>query len=212
MKYSVLITAAGRGSRMNLGYNKMLHQISGDTILNHTVNRFLKFPEFQEIIVIINQEDEVEIKKTLAKDKRIKIAYGFGERQDSVGSGLKLATGDYTLVHDGARMHISSEMINNILTALESEKDAYVCAVKVKDSIRKVKDNKVVEVLNRDELYAMQTPQIAKTSILQTVHSLARSEKIIETDEVGLLNRYGYEVEIIEGEYSNIKITTIEDL
>ncbi len=212
IRCSVVIPAAGRGSRMNLGYNKMLHQIEGDTVLNHTIAKFAKFTEFTEIIIVINQSEELEILKSLPNDQRIKIAYGYGERQDSVAQGVKLATEEYVMVHDGARMYISEELINRTLKSLSSNQDAYVCAVKVKDSIRKVKNNKIVEVLNREELFAMQTPQIAKTKILKKIHNLAQNDQVNETDEVGLLNHYGYEVEIIEGDYSNIKITTIEDI
>ncbi len=212
LKYSVIIPAAGQGSRMNLGYNKMLHQIEGKTILTHTIERFLKFPQFQEIVLVINQLEEKEIKTSLPEDKRIKIAYGGGERQDSVNAGLQHVTGDYVFVHDGARMFISDELIERMLKAVATKQEAYVCAVKVKDSIRKVKNGQIVEVLNRDELYAMQTPQICRRSILETVHNQARAEKLLHTDEVGLLNHYGYPVQIIEGEYSNKKITTIEDL
>ncbi len=212
LKYSVIIPAAGQGSRMNLGYNKMLYNIDGKTILTHTIERFLKFSAFGEIILVINQLEEKEIRASLPEDQRIKIAYGGGERQDSVNAGLQQVTGDYVFVHDGARMFISDELIERMLKAVATKKEAYVCAVKVKDSIRKVKNNQIVEVLNRDELYAMQTPQICRRTILEIIHKQAKQENLLHTDEVGLLNHYGYPVQIIEGEYSNKKITTIEDL
>ncbi len=210
--HSLVILAAGSGSRMNLGYNKMLHKVDGETILNHTINKFLPFTEFKEIIVVINQKDEKEILPSLVNDQRIKIAYGEGERQDSVAKGVELATGEYTFVHDGARMYISEELVIRMLNAVESKEDAYVCAVKVKDSIRKVQNNVIVEVLNRDELYAMQTPQIARTEILKAIETKAKLDGVLETDEVGLLSHYNYKINIIEGDYANLKITTIEDL
>ncbi len=210
--HSLIILSAGSGSRMQLGYNKMLHEVDGDIILNHTLNQFLKYDEFSEIIVVINKLEEELIREKIVCDERIKFAYGRGERQDSVASGVELASGEYVFVHDGARMYITSELIERMLKAVESKRDAYVCAVKVKDSIRKVQNNVIVEVLNRDELYAMQTPQIAKTTILKDIQKKAQKDCILETDEVGLLNRYGYEITIIEGEYSNKKVTTIEDL
>lgn len=212
MKHSLVILSAGSGSRMNLGYNKMLHEVDGEIILNHTISKFLKFTEFKEIIVVINPKDEAIIKEKIIQDERIKITYGAKERQDSVNEGVKIATGEYTLVHDGARMYISDELIRKILTQLTTKADAYVVAVAVKDSIRKVKNGKIIELLKREELYAMQTPQIAKTDILKEIEAKAITEKILETDEVGLLNHYGYEITIIEGEYQNKKVTTIEDL
>ncbi len=212
MKHSLIILSAGNGSRMNLGYNKMLHEIDGEIILNHTISKFLAFTDFKEIIVVINRKDEPKIKEKIIKDERIKITYGEGERQDSVHAGVKLATGEYTFVHDGARMYISEELIKNILKQIKTAENAYVVAVPVKDSIRKVKNGKIVELLKREELYAMQTPQIIKTEILKQIETKAASQKIIETDEVGLLNHYGYEITIIKGEYQNKKVTTIEDL
>lgn len=210
--HSLIITAAGSGSRMKLGYNKMLHEIHGDIILNHTIKKFINFTDFKEIIVVINKSDETEIKTKMINDRRIKIVYGSSERQSSVAKGVAVATGEYIFVHDGARMDISYELIASLLRATRTNDDAYVCAVKVKDSIRKVQNNVIVEVLNRDELYAMQTPQIAKAEILKTIELKAQVDNVLETDEVGLLMHYGYHVQIVEGEYGNKKITTIEDL
>ncbi len=210
--HSLIVLAAGSGSRMNLGYNKMLHKIDGEPIINHTLKKFVKFPEFSQIIVVINPDDEAIIKELIIDDPRIEITYGEGERQDSVARGVKLANGKYTFVHDGARIYITDDLITRMLETVNSDQDAYVCAVKVKDSIRKVQSNIIVEALNRDELYAMQTPQIVKTEILKRVELLAKADGILETDEVGLLNHYKYQVSIIEGEYANKKVTTIEDL
>ncbi len=212
MNHSLVILAAGSGSRMNLGYNKMLHEIDGEMILNHTLQKFLEFEAFKEIIVVINPKDEAIIKKNIINDEKIILTHGQGERQDSVHAGVKLATGKYTLVHDGARMYISKLLITKILTELKTNQDAYAVAVAVKDSIRKVKDNKVVELLKREELFAMQTPQIAKTDILKLIQKQAIEDSVMETDEVGLLKHYGYEIQIIKGEYQNKKVTTIEDL
>lgn len=210
--HSLIILAAGSGSRMKLGYNKMLHEVDGDIILNHTIKQFIGYKEFKELIIVINPTDEKVIQQKIIKDERIKLVYGAGERQDSVACGVEHASGEYIFVHDGARMYISDELIQKILQKITGGADAYVCAVKVKDSIRKVQNNVIVEVLERDELYAMQTPQIVKKNILKQIEQQAKIDKVLETDEVGLLNHYAYQVEIIDGEYSNKKVTTIEDL
>lgn len=212
MSNTLIITSGGTGSRMGLGYNKMLHQIDGQSVLNHTINKFLKYEEFTQIIIAVSEKDYEQIKQELPSDKRIELVLGGSERQYSVYNALTKASGDYVFVHDGARMHISDELIKRCLDAIKSDEDAYVCAVQSKDSIRKVKNGIITEVLERSELYSMQTPQIATREVLLAAHNMANENQILETDEVGLLFRYGFNVRIIEGDYANIKLTTIEDL
>ncbi|MGL5021355.1 MAG: 2-C-methyl-D-erythritol 4-phosphate cytidylyltransferase [Mycoplasmatales bacterium] len=215
--YSVVILAAGSGSRMNLGYNKMIHKINDKIIINITLEKFINNDLINEIIVTVNFENFEYIKENIVKNDKIRIIQGGCERQDSVYEAIKYlksnSTNEYVLVHDGARCNISNELIAKCIGEIKNVKlDGYGVGVKEKNSIREVENGYVSKILNRDKLYSMQTPQISKISILYDCLKKASKSNTICTDEVSLLVNNGYEVKIIEGEYSNIKITTPDDL
>ncbi len=210
--FSLIITCAGNATRMNLGYNKMLYKYNDEYLFNKTLKPFLEFKEFRKIIITVNINDYDFFKENILNDSRIKIVIGSNTRQSSIGEGLKYIDSEYILVHDGARCFISKQEIKNILNTCKNNQVSCALGVKTKDSLRKVIDNKVVDVLNREEIYAMQTPQACPTKLLKTLHKLAIEDNICETDEVGLLYHYGYNMTIVQGEYSNIKITTKDDL
>jgi len=210
----VVILAAGSGSRMNLGYNKMIHQIDGEYIINITLKKFLAIDSFGPIVVVVSELDYKYITDILIKDPKVVIIKGGQERQDSVCNGVTYLKNNYDLnyvfVHDGARCNISNQLLHECIAKVALEKyTAYAVGVHEKNSIRVVVDGVVKQILNRDHLMAMQTPQITKLDVL---YDLLTTTETYHSDEVGLLFENGYEVSIIEGEYSNIKITTIDDL
>ena len=215
--YSVVILAAGSGSRMKLGYNKMIHKINDKLIINMTLDKFINNDLISEIIVTVSLENLEYIKKNIVKSDKIKIVLGGCERQDSVYEAIKYlksnSINEYVLVHDGARCNISNELIDKCIDEIKNTKlSGYGVGVKEKNSIREVENGYVSKILNRDKLYSMQTPQISKISILDDCLNKASISNTLCTDEVSLLVNNGYEVKIIEGEYSNIKITTPDDL
>jgi len=210
----VVILAAGSGSRMNLGYNKMIHQIDGEYIINITLKKFLAIDSFGPIVVVVSENDYDFINDILIKDSKVTIVKGGAERQDSVCNGVvhlkKNHDLNYIFIHDGARCNISNKLLKKCIDEVALEKfDAYAVGVYEKNSIRVVEDGIVKQILNRDHLMAMQTPQIAKADLL---YEVLTTSKNYHSDEVGLLFENGYEISIIEGEYGNVKITTIEDL
>ena len=136
---------------------------------------------------------------------------GGAERQQSVFNGLKHVEADIVLVHDGARPFIQEELIHQLTEAASLHAGAIV-AVPVKDTIKKVQDRSVVETVERSSLWAVQTPQAFRVSILYKAHQEAENDQFLGTDDASLLERMGEQVVIIEGDYDNIKITTQEDL
>ena len=115
------------------------------------------------------------------------------------------------LVHDGARPFIDHLLIKRLTEAAATHGGAIV-AVPVKDTIKKVKENMVIETVERSSLWAVQTPQAFRVSILKKAHEEAEKADYLGTDDASLLERMGQPVVIIEGNYDNIKITTQEDL
>ncbi|MEH7887254.1 2-C-methyl-D-erythritol 4-phosphate cytidylyltransferase [Bacillus sp. JJ1609] len=216
MPYQVIIPAAGQGKRMGAGKNKLLLTLEGVPVLIHTLKVFNADLECSGIILAIHPDDEAEFKLLLKEygiHKVSSLVIGGKERQDSVYNGLKVL-GSFegvVLVHDAARPFIKAETIHALVEAASKEGGAIV-AVPVKDTIKKAVNSQVIETVERSSLWAVQTPQAFRVSILLEAHNKAVSEQFIGTDESSLVERLPHQVAIIEGDYDNIKLTTPEDL
>ncbi|TKC14249.1 2-C-methyl-D-erythritol 4-phosphate cytidylyltransferase [Robertmurraya kyonggiensis] len=216
MAYEVIIPAAGQGKRMGAGKNKLLLELNDVPVLIHTLRVFEQDPQCEGMILAISPEDEESFRKLLKQykiQKVSKLVYGGKERQHSVYNGLEEAAGtdDVILVHDGARPFIDIKLIHE-LVEVAKEYGAAVVAVPVKDTIKRVHHNEVVETVDRSSLWAIQTPQAFRISVLKEAHMRAQETDFLGTDEASLVERLPYPVKIVEGSYDNIKLTTKEDL
>ncbi len=191
---SVIILAAGSGTRCGLGYNKVLYEINGKPLIEYTIEKFVGY----EVIIAVSNEDYLYFKEKFAK---YKIVIGGSTRQESVINAMKECNNEDVLIHDGARVFVPTNVINNVREALISH-NAVVACVMVKDSIK----DKNGKNIDRSSLYIAQTPQGVKKSIYLNCVDKEYS------DDVSVLENCGYDVEIVEGSYQNIKITTIEDI
>lgn len=214
--YSAMVLAAGIGSRMELGYNKMLYEIQGAPVIIHTIKKFLNDKSCGQIVLVVNELEIQIIEQLLSKakviDERIDIVKGGTERQYSVYNGLQVINQEVVLVHDGARPFVTSEMIQKCYELATSGYPSIV-AVPVKDTMKRVINGVVIETPNRDEMYSVQTPQAAPTSLLKQAHEVAKKDHFLGTDESSLIERYtNQSVHIVKGSYTNIKLTTPEDL
>ncbi|WP_423363745.1 2-C-methyl-D-erythritol 4-phosphate cytidylyltransferase [Mycoplasma sp. P36-A1] len=211
---SVIISAAGSGSRMKLGYNKMFYKIGDETIIEKTVNIFSKSKYIDNIIVVANA-DEITLMETILSNYNVTIVKGANERYASIYNGLKKAKSEYVLIHDGARCFITLDLIERIAKATIKYKAAFL-GVLSKDTIHLIdKDNNVNTTLNRNCLVNAQTPQGFLTKDIkqcyQKMYDTNNYDNI--TDDVMVAVTYGnIKPKYIESEYYNIKVTTIEDL
>ncbi|MEQ2528933.1 2-C-methyl-D-erythritol 4-phosphate cytidylyltransferase [Robertmurraya yapensis] len=215
MAYEVIIPAAGQGKRMGAGKNKLLLELNDVPVLIHTLRVFEQDPQCEGMILAISPEDEESFRKLLERyniQKVSSLVYGGKERQHSVYNGLMAAsTDDVILVHDGARPFIDIKFIHELVEVAKDD-GAAVVAVPVKDTIKRVQHNEVVETVDRSSLWAIQTPQAFRISILKEAHKRAQEADFLGTDEASLVERLPYPVKIVEGSYDNIKLTTKEDL
>ncbi|MFJ7941413.1 2-C-methyl-D-erythritol 4-phosphate cytidylyltransferase [Peribacillus sp. NPDC096622] len=214
MFYEVVIPAAGQGKRMKAGKNKLFIELSGIPIIVYTLRVFEEDPDCRGIILSINPAEKDYFNQLIAAyglKKVKKLVMGGKERQQSVYNGLQHAEEDIILVHDGARPFINLGQISE-LTAAASLHGGAVIAVPVKDTIKKAANKKVLETVERSSLWAVQTPQAFRVSILKSAYEQAEAEAFLGTDDASLLERINEQVVIIEGNYDNIKITTQEDL
>ncbi|MCL4477387.1 MAG: 2-C-methyl-D-erythritol 4-phosphate cytidylyltransferase [Nitrospirae bacterium] len=218
MKESIvaIVPAAGLGTRFSPGANKPFHALLGKPLIVWSLELLETLHEIKEIIPVLKESDlemgvEVFERYNLSKVKRI--APGGKERQDSVYNGLKLVKGraDMVLIHDGARPLVDSAMVKTALNAL-SGFDGVIAGVPVKDTIKEVQDSLVKRTLKRETLWAIQTPQLFLYDSLMKAYDAAMEENFYSTDDAALLERNGGKVRVIMGSYSNIKVTTPEDI
>ena len=208
MDYSCVIVAAGKGSRMNLGYNKVYYMLDDKCILEHTIKAFKDDHDCKEIIVVCDIDDF----KAHIKDDDVILVSGGATRSDSVYNGLQKVSYEYVMIHDGARPYVSSKILDDTKQCL-SKHNACLAMVDCKDTIKKVVDNKVVKTYVRSTLKNAQTPQSFKTSMIIEAYQKAMADNFVATDDASIYEVYGKDdVYVIEGSYDNIKITTIEDI
>lgn len=208
MDYSCVIVAAGKGSRMNLGYNKAYYMLDDKCILEHTIKAFKDDHDCKEIIVVCDIDDF----KAHIKDDDVILVSGGATRSDSVYNGLQKVSYEYVMIHDGARPYVSSKILDDTKQCL-SKHNACLPMVDCKDTIKKVVDNKVVKTYVRSTLKNAQTPQSFKTSMIIEAYQKAMADNFVATDDASIYEVYGKDdVYVIEGSYDNIKITTIEDI
>lgn len=211
MNYTAVIVAAGSGSRMNLGYNKVYYPIDGIPILQHAMSLFVEDEDCIQIVVVTDNEDYHKYIKENATGK-IVIAQGGETRQESVANGVHAAICEKIMIHDGARPFLDKETLQRVKEALEIE-DAVCVMVPCKDTIKRCQDGYIVETLVRQELMAAQTPQAFTTALYRECMEKAEEEGYQATDDCALVERYSnIRIKIVEGSYKNKKITTIEDL
>ena len=211
MNYSAIVLCAGKGSRSGLTYNKMLYRFKNKTVYEMTMEIFLNDERCKQIVVVTKEEELDDLKK-LISSKKIDYVFGGKERQDSVYNGLQVVKEDYVLIHDGARPYLKKENIDDILECL-NKNDACLLIVPVKDTIKVCIDGNIVKTLPREQLVQAQTPQAFKTELIKRCYQKGKDKNYIATDDASLVEYFeNIEVKAVLGSYSNIKITTPDDL
>jgi len=211
----VVIVAAGRGTRMGTLESKQFLMLQDKPIVVHTIEAFQSHERITEIVLVTGAEDIERCRGWIEKyklDKVIQVIAGGTERQYSVYRGLKELSTQWVMVHDGVRPFVEEGHIEACYQCAKL-KGASVLAVPVKDTIKQVNgEGIVVSTPDRRSLWAIQTPQTFRLSELKAAYERADREGYLGTDDASLAERAGIEVSVVEGSYSNIKITTPEDL
>ncbi len=207
-KFSLIITAGGTSSRYG-NTNKLLEKINDKTVIEETVTKFIDFDEIDEIIISAN----ISIIPTLQEifnNPKIKIIEGGNTRQKSVYNALQVVKNEYVLIHDGARPLIRKDTIAYVLEAVV-DKNAVTVMTKTTDTIKEVDtDGRIIRTIDRSKLYNTQTPQAFRTDIIKQAHEKLKDGNF--TDDCSMLEELGIPVYIVNGSYTNIKITIKSDL
>lgn len=215
---TAIITAAGKGTRMQSDINKQYIELAGVPVLARTVSVFQQCAGIDDIIIVVNEEDINFCRKSIVQQygfSKVKsLVSGGTERQNSVYKGLCAVGEDcgIVLIHDGARPFVSEK---NIADCISGARNFGACGigVKLKDTV-KISDPEgfVADTPDRSRLWSIQTPQGFEFSLIKKAHDMAVQNNYLGTDDMVLVEMQGIPVKIIEGNYRNIKITTQEDL
>ncbi|WP_289217153.1 bifunctional 2-C-methyl-D-erythritol 4-phosphate cytidylyltransferase/2-C-methyl-D-erythritol 2,4-cyclodiphosphate synthase [Halobacillus campisalis] len=215
INYTAIILAAGQGKRMLAGQNKQFLMIHDVPLIIHTLTVFVQDTWCNEIVLVTNEQEHTQMKNLLKEHsliQKVQLVNGGIERQDSVYEGLQAIKLKHqpVFIHDGARPFVKTEHLHE-LADLVDKKRAGLLAVPVTDTIKQ-KDNGRLNTLDRHTLWAAQTPQGFAYDLIKEAHNSAKDSGYYGTDDASLVERLHYKVEIVEGSYDNIKLTTPEDL
>ena len=217
MSVSAVIVAAGRSKRMDNGVDKLSVKIEGRTLLAWTISRFEAVSTIDEIILVVREESLDYVRDEVVGNEGFKkvnaVVAGGDQRQKSTENGLNATAEDaeIVLIHDGARPLVRAEEIDSVIQSAK-ENGAALLAVRCKDTVKEVIDNKIIKTLPRDALWLAQTPQGFRRDIIVDALKSARDENYLGTDEASLVERMGVNISIVEGRSGNIKVTFPEDV
>ncbi|MGZ3524807.1 MAG: 2-C-methyl-D-erythritol 4-phosphate cytidylyltransferase [Thermodesulfobacteriota bacterium] len=218
MKADAVIVSAGKGHRFMEGKKKQFHFLEGRPILAHTLDKFETCPLIRSILLVVGQEDmDYCLKEVVEKFEFKKISQivpGGKRRQESVKNGIDALPRDVEVVaiHDGVRPFVTKAMIEDSIQSAVRY-GAVVLAMPVKETIKMSNpDGTVLKTLDRESLWQIQTPQTFQINIIKEAYYRATKDAFVATDDASLVERLGVTVHILPGSYTNIKITTPEDL
>jgi 2-C-methyl-D-erythritol 4-phosphate cytidylyltransferase len=224
MKVSVIIPAAGLGTRMGRSSperegvsRKQFMLLNGSPILVHTIRKFVNSPLVNEIVVAIREDDlrwAEELFRSQQFSKTVRAVIGGETRQQSVENALATVSDDTELVavHDAVRPFVELETIQKVINEAHETGAAIVGIVPV-DTVKQVHRNKVRATLPRERLILTQTPQVFRLDLLKQAFEKARQDLFVGTDESSLVERLEQvEVSVVLGTDRNIKITRPGDM
>jgi 2-C-methyl-D-erythritol 4-phosphate cytidylyltransferase len=216
-KSAAVIVAAGSSQRMG-PYDKLWIPLAGRLTLARTIDAFERSGLIQDIVLVVNAKhfsDAGELCQQEGWSKILTIVKGGARRQDSVRAGLealaeRAPATDWVMIHDGARPLVSAQLLADGLAAVR-EHQAAIAAVPLKETIKHVAQGQVSSTIDRSQLNAIQTPQVFAFPLIYHAHTSSSAAQDV-TDDATLLESLGHRVVVFPGSYTNIKITTIEDI
>ena len=218
-RVTAVLVAAGSSTRM--GFDKLSFDLGGETVLERSVRAFDECPEVDELVIVTGASGENAQRAAARCKKPVRLVKGGSTRAESARSGVAAAHGRLVAVHDAARPFVSQSVIADTIAAA-ARCGAAAPAVPVKDTIKQAKggDGKTVpegcmveNTPDRSTLYAVQTPQcFDRAAYLAALDELDEASARLVTDDCSLFELTGRPVELVQGDYANIKITTREDL
>jgi 2-C-methyl-D-erythritol 4-phosphate cytidylyltransferase len=211
---NVILVAGGTGRRFGGAIAKQFCEVAGDPVVVWAARRFVDVVDLTRMIVVVAPNARDHCTSLLAPLRLpLRFAAAGDERQHSVAAGVAALDADcqIAVVHDAVRPLVTSQAIAACI-ASASETGAAILATPVADTIKRCRDDRIIETLVRNDLWLAQTPQAFQADVLRRAHAAAVRDAVIATDDAALVERLGMPVAIVPGDPSNRKITTPEDL
>ncbi|BBJ29007.1 IspD/TarI family cytidylyltransferase [Athalassotoga saccharophila] len=203
---SAVIVCAGNSTRFSRGMNKVLYPLGGKRVFSYSLDIFKKL-NFDLIILVVKREEEEFFKEEISEN--IKIAYGGSRRQDSVLNAIDLIPQNSpVLIHDGARPFLTERLVEEVFSKIRPGR-CIVPAIKSEDTIR-IENGGKYALFDRNRVFRIQTPQGCVAGELSQLYK--RFSHLDLLDDAAAFELANLEVEIVEGEKRNLKITTYEDV
>ncbi len=213
MSVTAIIPAAGTGSRM--GTAKQYMDLAGKPLLDWTLSAIDASEAVDLIILVVPAGDVEQIKEKYLDSpsfKKVRYVVAGGEtRADSVHNGVAAAVSDYVLIHDAARPFVSQELLAKTVSAARRH-GAATAATSVNDTVKMKEGELLGGLADRDSLLLIQTPQVFKRADLLEAYEIVGAKRRDLTDETTLVQAAGFDVAWVEGEATNMKVTTPDDL
>jgi 2-C-methyl-D-erythritol 4-phosphate cytidylyltransferase len=211
---SAIIVAAGSSERM--GFDKLFALVSGKPIIAHTISAFERTDCVDEIILVGRADSLSELRKTVGSPTKVKeIVAGGAERSDSVRAGLDHlnSKSDFVAVHDAARPLVTPEKITRVFEVCRTTGGAATLAEPINDTLKRADvDLAINESVDRNGVYAMQTPQVFERKLLEEAYQAVAKKNVSVTDEVSAVELLGHKVVLVPNHDFNFKITYPRDL
>jgi len=209
----VVIAAGGSGTRMKKNVPKQFLTIEHKPIVMHTIEKFYTTNKNFQIILVLPKQQK-KYWSDLCQEHKFTVPHiivnGGSERFFSIKNALKkVPNNSMVMIHDAVRPLISSELIHKIIN-LGKHHDAIIPVIPIKDSIRRIKNEKNSESINRNNLFSVQTPQYFKSKLIKSAYN--QKFKSFFTDDASVFEHNQGKVFCVDGDEINIKITTKEDL
>ena len=212
---AVVIPAGGLGTRLGRRTPKQFLALGRASILASAVRHFARRRDVCAVVVAAPAAHVARARRSLATlgaRMTLMVVAGGGTRQDSVALGLQAApAAEIVVVHDAVRPFITDALIDRVIAAARAD-GAAICALPIKETVKRVRDGLVEATLDRSELWSVQTPQAFRANLLREAHEKARRDGVTGTDDAMLVERLGMPVRVVEGLEGNVKITTLGDL
>ena len=210
---AAVIVAAGRGLRM--GFDKLMAPLAGEPVILHTLRAFAACPDIGGVWVVAGEERAAQIRAAAGHMEVLRgVVPGGAERHDSVYAGLRALPPHCRMVavHDGARPLIHPAQISRCL-AVASSAGAAASARRITDTVKRADaGGTVTGSVDRDGLWAMETPQVFKLELLMAAYLHITADGLTVTDEVSAVAHLGHPVQLVENLWPNMKITLPGDL
>ena len=207
-----LVVAAGRGTRLGAPLPKQYLPLAGEPMLRHTLRALASHPRISGVRAVIHPDDREQYETAARGLDLLPPAPGGAQRQDSVRLGLESLIEidpDVVAIHDGARPFVDGALIDRVLDAIDHAPGA-IPALAVADTLKRGRDGRIVETVDRSQLWRAQTPQAFRFREILAAHRSAAGLEL--SDDAAVAERAGLAVSLVTGSETNLKVTTTDDL